>query len=62
MPLVTSHTTVDFPKLKWSIRAGEQKELPDDKDAQKQILANECISEVKAGGNKNASDTSAPKN
>lgn len=43
----TSNRSVEFPKLGWAISAGETKELPSDKDAQKIILAHRSISEVK---------------
>jgi hypothetical protein len=44
---VTSNRSVEFPKLGFAISAGETKELPTDKDAQKLILAHRSISEVK---------------
>lgn len=44
---VTSRTSVDFPKLKWGINAGEIRDLPDDKDAQAAILVTPGITEVK---------------
>lgn len=44
---VTSDRSVEFPKLRFSISAGETKDLPDDKAAQKVILAHRSISEVK---------------
>lgn len=47
---VTSQADIEFPKLGWSIRAGETKDLPEDKEAQKIILANGNIAE--AGGTK----------
>jgi hypothetical protein len=43
---VTSTKDIVFPKLRFGIRAGEVKELPEDKDAQKRILAEPEISEV----------------
>lgn len=43
---VTSNKSVHFPKLKWGINKGQERELPSDKDAQKQILAHNAISEV----------------
>ena len=44
---VTSTRSVDFPKLGWAISAGETRELPEDKAAQKVILAHRNISEAK---------------
>lgn len=43
---VTSSKDISFPKLNWGIRAGEVKDLPDDKEAQKRILAEPEISVV----------------
>ena len=43
---VTSNKDITFPKLNWSCSAGCEVELPEDKDAQKQILAHSCIEEV----------------
>lgn len=40
---VTSFRTVEFPKLNFSIRKGETKELPKDKEAQDVILAHPHI-------------------
>ena len=45
---VTSTKDLSFPKLGFGIRAGEVKELPEDKEAQARILAEPEISEVKA--------------
>lgn len=39
---------MDFPKIGWSIRGGEVKELPEDKEAQARILAEPSIEEAKA--------------
>lgn len=47
MTKVTANRSVDFPKLDWAISAGETKELPTDKEAQKVILAHRSIKEVK---------------
>jgi hypothetical protein len=44
---VTSSKSISFPKLKWGITAGEVKELPDDKEAQKRILMEPEITKVK---------------
>ena len=38
MTKVTSKKSITFPKLKWSISAGEEKELPEDEEAQERIL------------------------
>ena len=46
MTKVTSHRTINFPKLDWSIEKGEEKELPEGKEAQEAILAHWAISEV----------------
>lgn len=46
MAKITSTETVEWPKLGFSIRAGEEKDLPADKDAQKIILSHNAISEV----------------
>lgn len=43
---VKSTATISFPKLNWSIREGETKELPEDKAAQKRILSESDISVV----------------
>jgi hypothetical protein len=44
---VTSKKSISFPKHNWGITAGEVRELPEDKDAQKRILAEPDIEEVK---------------
>ena len=44
---VTSTKDIVFPKVKFNIRAGEVKDLPEDKDAQARILAEAEISEVR---------------
>jgi hypothetical protein len=44
---VTSSKSIDFPSLGWGITAGDTRELPEDKDAQKAILAHPSISESK---------------
>ncbi len=46
MKVIASHTT-EFPKLGFSIQAGEVKELPADKEAASVIRAHWAISEVK---------------
>ena len=49
---VTSSKDVVFPKLKFGIRAGEVKELPEDKEAQARILAEPEIIKVKEAATK----------
>ena len=44
---VTSTRSIDFPKFDWGITAGETRDLPEDKNAQKVILAHHSISKVK---------------
>jgi hypothetical protein len=44
---VTSTKSVSFPKFDWGITAGQTRELPEDKAAQKAILAHPAISEAK---------------
>ncbi len=46
MTKVTSIRTTNFPKLNWGIERGEEKELPEGKEAQEAILAHWAISEV----------------
>jgi hypothetical protein len=43
---VTSTTSVEFPKLKWSIRKGETKDLPKDQKEAEHILAHSDILKV----------------
>lgn len=43
---VTSTETLHFPSLNWGITAGEERELPADKEAAAAILAHTSISEV----------------
>lgn len=43
---VTSTKTIDFPGLSWGIAKGEERDLPEDKDAAKAILKHPAISEV----------------
>lgn len=43
---VTSTIDIDFTTIGWAIGEGQIKELPDNEDAQKEILANEYIKEV----------------
>ena len=43
---VTSKKTISFSKLNWGINKGEERELPEDKEAQEIILAHKAISEV----------------
>lgn len=44
---VTASKSVDFPSLGWGITAGDTRELPEDKDAQKAILDHPAISKTK---------------
>lgn len=44
---VTSRKTIDFPKYNWGIRAGEERELPKDKQAAEAIQSNRYISVIK---------------
>ena len=53
MQKVTSKKSISCPKLNWGITAGEIRELPEDKDAQKRILAEPEIEEVKETSNTN---------
>ena len=46
MSKVISKKTISFPGLKWGISAGEERELPSDKEAQEAILAHPAISKV----------------
>ncbi len=46
MTKVTSLRTVEFPDLDWNIEKGEEKELPEGKEAQEAILAHWAISET----------------
>lgn len=43
---VKSKKSVDFPKFNWGINAGEERELPENKEAQDAILAHPAISKV----------------
>lgn len=43
---VTSNKSVSFPKLNWGISKGEERELPEDKEAQARILSEDGIQEV----------------
>lgn len=43
-----STETLHFPSLNWGITAGEERELPADKDAAAEILKHPAISEVGA--------------
>lgn len=40
---VTSKKTISFPSFGWSVKKGKIKELPEDKDTAKAILANRHI-------------------
>lgn len=44
--IVTSTKNVHFPKLNWGIKKGDERELPDGKEAQDAILASPYISVV----------------
>ena len=44
--IVTSNKTISFPKFGWGIHAGEERELPESKDAMEAILEHPAISEV----------------
>lgn len=46
MSKVTSTKNIHFPKLNWGINAGEERELPADKEAQARILAEPGITPV----------------
>jgi len=43
---VTSKKTISFPSFGWSVKKGKIKELPEDKDIAKAILANRHINPV----------------
>lgn len=43
---VTSTKSVHFGKLDWGINAGEERELPEDQAAQKEILEHYAIKRV----------------
>jgi hypothetical protein len=45
---VIAKKSVFFPKLKWGINAGQERELPEDKAAQNIILAHNAISKIAA--------------
>ena len=55
---VTSTETLSFPQFNWGIHAGETRELPADKEAEKAILGHASISEAK----ESKAGASAPKN
>lgn len=44
--VVTSTQTIDFPSFGWGIHAGEERELPENADARKEILSNPHISVI----------------
>lgn len=46
MTKVTSKKSISFPKLGWAISAGEEKELPEDKEACARILQETDIEKV----------------
>ena len=43
---VTSRKTINFPKFGFGLKAGEEKELPENKEAQEAILENHYITKV----------------
>lgn len=43
---VKSTKTIHFSKLNWGINAGEERELPEGKEAQEAILAHSAISSI----------------
>jgi hypothetical protein len=43
---VTSSKSISFPKIPWAISAGQIRDLPEDKEAQKRILAEPEITPV----------------
>jgi hypothetical protein len=45
---VASTKSISFPKLGWSIGAGETRDLPADRNAQERILSEHEITAVKA--------------
>lgn len=51
----TSTKTLHFPQFEWGIHAGETRDLPEDKDAEKAILDNPAITKV--SGKKEDSST-----
>lgn len=55
---VTSNKEIFFGKHNWGIHANEERELPEDADAAKEILSHPSISEV---ANKKASETKGVK-
>ena len=59
---IISRKTIDFPKFKFGLKAGEKKELPDNKEAQKAILANRYITKVGESSRSGAEENSANKN
>ncbi len=52
MTKVTSTKSISFPTLEWAISAGEEKELPEDKEAQERILQEVEITIVGKGKEK----------
>lgn len=51
---VTSSKSISFPKLNWAISAGETKDMPAEKEAQKEILAWPEIELVEKSGKVNS--------
>lgn len=49
---VFSHKNVHWPSYDWGISKGEERELPEDKAAQKEILAHPAIEEIKEAKSK----------
>lgn len=54
---VISTKSISFPSLNWGISAGEEKELPEDKEAQARILSEPDITLVEKKINKSEKDT-----
>jgi hypothetical protein len=44
---ITSTKSISFPKFDWGITAGDVRELPADKEAQKIILAHPAIADAR---------------
>lgn len=58
---VTSKKSLSFPKLGWGITKGESRELPEDKDAQEQILAHpDIITDGEKGKSERSSSKAEP--
>jgi hypothetical protein len=61
MTKVTSKKSISFPSLGWGITAGEERELPEGKEAQEAVLAHPEIEEVGGGASRSKSTTSSKK-